>query len=256
MLGREAELQGSAEVRGQGRFGREHVVTYRDRLEENEQLVAGAFWTGPTEGEPEVSIEDGIRERWNVELGDRMRFDVLGREIVARVTSIREVQWADARSGGFMFVFRPGVLDDAPRTYIAVTRGPEDPRERAALQRALVERFPNVSAIDVREVAKTVEAVVGNVTLAVSIVGAVALFSGVLILVGSVAMTKFQRLHEAAVFKTLGASTRTMTAMLAFDAGRSGRLPASSAPPDRWRSRGPSAGSCSTFAGRRRPRWR
>ncbi|MCL4847908.1 MAG: FtsX-like permease family protein [Acidobacteria bacterium] len=224
VMGREAELQGSVEVRGQGRFGREYVVTYRDQLEENERVVAGAFWTGPMTGEPEVSIEDGIRERWNVELGDLMRFDVLGREVVARVTSVREVQWADARSGGFMFVFRPGLLDQAPRTYIAVTRGPDEPRERAALQRALVERFPNVSAIDVREVAKTVEGVIENVTLAVSIVGAVALLSGILILVGSVAMTKFQRLHEAAVFKTLGASTRTMTTMLALEYGTLGTL--------------------------------
>ena len=224
VTGRRTELDGISEVRGQGGLGREFVITYRDHLEPNERLVAGEFWSGPSDGEPEVSIEDGIRDRFRIDVGDRVRFDILGRQVEARVTSVREVEWADARSGGFMFVFRPGVLEQAPRTYIGITRGPDDPRARAALQRALVERFPNVSAIDVREVAKTIEGVVENVTLAVSIVGAVALLSGILILVGSVAMTKFQRLHEAAVFKTLGASTRTMTAMLALEYGTLGAL--------------------------------
>lgn len=224
VTGQRTKLDGISEVRGQGGLGREFVITYRDHLEDNERVVSGAFWSGPTDGEAEVSIEDGIRDRFRIDVGDRIRFDILGREIEARVTSVREVEWADTRSGGFMFVFRPGALDQAPRTYIGVTRGPDDPRARAALQRGLVERFPNVSAIDVREVAKTVEGVVENVTLAVSIVGAVALLSGILILVGSVAMTKFQRLHEAAVFKTLGASTRTMATMLALEYGTLGAL--------------------------------
>jgi putative ABC transport system permease protein len=116
-----------------------------------------------------------------------------------------------------MFVFRPGVLDRAPHTYIATLRGPETAEARVRLQRDLVARFSNVSAIDVREVARAVEAVLSQITLAVSIVGGVALLSGLLIVVGSVAMTKFQRLQEAAVFKTLGAGSSTMVAMLALE---------------------------------------
>lgn len=221
--GQALNLDGVDEVRGQGRLAREYVITYRDHLEANERLVKGTFWNSPS-ATPEVSIEESIALRYGIGPGDVMRFDVLGRVIEAQVTSVREVEWADARSGGFMFVFRPGALEAAPKTFIAAARGPEAPADRARLQRDLVVAFPNVSAIDVREVARTVETVAGNVTLAVSIVGLIALLAGVLILVGSVAMTKFQRLHESAVFKTLGASTRTLTAMLALEYGTLGAL--------------------------------
>jgi putative ABC transport system permease protein len=81
-----------------------------------------------------------------------------------------------------------------------------------------------VSAIDVKEIARTVEAVLGNVTLAISVVGGIALVAGMLILVGSVAMTKFQRLREAAIFKTLGASSRTLATMLALEYATLGAL--------------------------------
>jgi putative ABC transport system permease protein len=222
--GERVRLDRYEEVRGQGSLGREYVVTYRPQLEANERVIAGRFWTAAAPAEPEVSIEDSIRERFGIDVGDRVRFDVLGRPIAATVTSVRQVEWNDMRAGGFMFVFSPGVFDRAPQTYIAVLRGPEAPVERARLQRDLVVRYPNVSAIDVREVARTIETVLSHVTLAISIVGAVAIVSGVLILVGSVAMTKFQRLRDAAIFKTLGASSRTLATMLALEYGTLGAL--------------------------------
>jgi len=222
--GRDVSLESFDDVRSRGSLAREYVVTFRDRLEPNETIVDGQFWTAAPATDVEVSIERSIRDRFRIAIGDRIRFDILGRVIEARVTSVREVEWADTRAGGFMFVFRPGALDQAPRTYIAIARGPGDAAERARLQRAAVDRFPNVSIIDAREIAKTVEEVLGNVTMAVSVVGAVAVFSGALILIGSVAMTKFERLHEAAVFKTLGAGTRTIAATMALEYGTLGLL--------------------------------
>ena len=109
----------------------------------------------------------------------------LGRVVEARVSSVRDVQWEDARSGGFMFVFRPGPLDHAPQTWIGILQGARGSRRRADASSAISSRsFPNVSAIDSREILTTVQTAVDNVTLAISIVGAIALLSGVLILVG------------------------------------------------------------------------
>jgi putative ABC transport system permease protein len=220
--GSETNLESYADVRGRGGLGREYVITYRDRLEPNETLLEGKFWTGkpplPADAaELEVSIEKNIRERARIRPGDVMRFDVLGRIVQARVTSVREVEWGDARNGGFMFVFRPGSLERAPHSYIATLKAPEEPAARARLQRDLVTRYPNVSAIDVREVLASIQGVVDNVTFAISIVGTVALASGALILIGAVAMTKFQRVYEAAILRTLGASTRTLGTMLALE---------------------------------------
>jgi putative ABC transport system permease protein len=224
--GRETNLESFEDVRRQGSLGREYTITYRDHLQPNETVTDGAFFDGTPapEGAAEVSIEKSIHQRFKIDVGDTMRFDVVGRVIEARVTSVREVEWEDARSGGFMFVFRPGPLDKAPQTYIGILKAPEDPSERGRFQRDLVAQFPNVSAIDVREVLATIKTAVDNVTLAISIVGAIALVSGILILAGAVAMTKFQRVYEAAILRTLGASTRTLGAMLALEYGGLGLL--------------------------------
>src|SRR3954464_5405410 len=223
--GRETNLESFEDVRRQGSLGREYTITYRDHLQPNETVTDGKFDGSPSaEGAAEVSIEQSIHQRFKIDVGDTMRFDVVGRAIDARVTSVREVQWEDARSGGFMFVFRPGPLDKAPQTYIGILKAPEDPSERGRFQRDLVAQFPNVSAIDVREVLATIKTAVDNVTLAISIVGAIALVSGILILAGAVAMTKFQRVYEAAILRTLGASTRMLGAMLALEYGGLGLL--------------------------------
>jgi putative ABC transport system permease protein len=218
--GRDVNLETYEDVRGRGSLAREYTITYRDHLEANETVVAGEFWTGqgtqPVDAtELQVSIERSIHERFGIQVGDLMRFDVLGRTVEARVTSVRDVEWEDSRNGGFMFVFRPGPLSQAPHTYIGILRAPEEARARAGFQHALVSAYPNVSAIDVREVLASVQGVIENVTLAISIVGGIALFGGGLILIGAVAMTKFQRVYEAAILRTLGASSRTLAAMLA-----------------------------------------
>jgi putative ABC transport system permease protein len=230
--GQEMDLDSYEEVRGRG-LSREYTVTYRPHLEANEQISQGRWWDDtPLEGEAEVSIEESffqrdrdrgrdgtLRRRGRIHVGDRMTFDVLGRVVTARVTSIRHVDWQDFRAGGFMFVFRPGTFDQAPHTYIAAFQGPRDPDARARMQASLVAQFPNVSVIDLREILETVQVVVNNVTLAVTVVGALVLASGALILIGAVSMTKFRRVYEAAIFKTLGASSRLIATMLVLEYG-------------------------------------
>jgi putative ABC transport system permease protein len=217
--GRDVNLESYADVRGRGSLAREYVITYRPSLERNEEITSGKFWDGDgaSTGDNEVSIEQSIHERFNINIGDVMRFDVIGRTIEARVTSVRRVEWEDSRSGGFMFVFKPIALANAPHAFIGFVKGPADPTARARFQHDLVTKYPNVTAIDGREIIARIRAVVDNVVRAVSVVGGVALFSGVLILIGAVAMTKFQRVYEAAILRTLGASTRTLGLMLALE---------------------------------------
>ena len=231
--GREMSLDGYQQTRGRG-LAREYTVTYRSQLEANEELIDGAWWDeAPMQGEAQVSIEERFSDRDNdgnfrlgsrIRVGDEMRFDVLGHIITARVTSVRRVDWQDFRAGGFMFVFRPGTFDGAPHTYISALQGPRDPGARARMQASLVNRFPNVSVIDLREILQTIQAIVGNVTLAVTVVGVLVLFSGALILVGAVSMTKYRRVYEAAILKTLGASSRLIAAMLVLEYGVLGAI--------------------------------
>jgi putative ABC transport system permease protein len=223
--GREVNLDTFEQVRGRGSLSREYTITYRPNLEPNEEVMAGQWWP-PTDAAngAEVSIEESLRQRFDIQIGDQMTFDVLGRIVQARVTSVRQVNWRDYRSGGFMFVFRPGTFDNAPHTYIATVKAPREASARARMQGTLVQRYPNVSVIDLREVLDTIQHIVDNVTLGVTVVGALVLLSGVLILIGAVSMTKFRRVYEAAILKTLGASSRLIAAMLLLEYGVLGAI--------------------------------
>ena len=205
-------------------LGREYTVTYRAQLEANERVVAGTFWSPTESAIPEVSIEEGLHRERGIQVGDMITFDVLGRPMIARVSSVRAVEWDDSRSGGFMFVFRPGSFGGAPHSYIAFLKGPSEPTARAALQRDVVALHANVSVIDGMAVIRTLRRVLSYVTMAINVVGGIAFFSGGLILVGSVAMTKYQRLYESAILKTLGADTRLLATMLVLEYGVLGAL--------------------------------
>lgn len=218
VVGRELRLEDAEDVRGRGGLAREFVVTYRDRLEANERVLEGAYW-GPGEAAAaEVSIEKSLRDRFGLRLGDELRFDVLGRIVKARVTSVREVAWSDSRSaGGFMFVFRPGTLRGAPEARLGFVQAPAAAAERARLQRDLALAFPNVSSLDLREVLATLERLLARLSLAISAVGAVTLLLGVLILVGTVALSRFERRREGAVLRTLGARPGRVALLLAVE---------------------------------------
>lgn len=222
--GRRLRLGTYEEVREQDWLGREYTLTYRNHLEDNERILEGALWPESNSSEPEVSIEESLKERFGMEVGDVVTFDVMGRQISARVTSIREVEWADARNGGFMFVFRPGGLEGVPNTYAGFVKGPNDPMERARFQSDLVEDFYNISIVDLRDILDDLARVVDRVSLAISVVGSVALLSGGLILLGSVAMTKYQRSYETAIFRTLGASRRRVAVMMVLEYGTLGAI--------------------------------
>jgi putative ABC transport system permease protein len=215
----------AVEQDGQG-LVREFGLTYRMTLEENERVVAGDFWTSSLaeDAEPEVSIEQELAEENQIGLGDRVTFDLAGRPFTARVTSVRHVEWDNITAGGFIFVFRPGPIEKAPHTFIVFVNGAADDNARGLLQRDLAVAYPNVSAIDARAVLKNVEDVLANVSMAVTVVGAVTLASGMLILIGAVAMTKFQRLQDAAIYRTLGAGRSRLASMVIIEYGLLGTL--------------------------------
>jgi len=215
------------ENRGQGggMMGREYIVTYRNHIEDSEKVTSGRFWDSPSPAgaEPEVSIEELLHKELGLNVGDTMTFNVQGRQITARVANIRQVDWRNARTG-FLVVFRPGPLDRAPAKFISAIKGPADTTRRAQMQRDLIDKYPNISVVDVRDIIEIARGIVQNVSLAVSFVGGFVFLSGLLILIGSIAMTKFHRLYESAILKTLGAKKKLIVATLLVEYGVLGLL--------------------------------
>lgn len=187
---------------------REYRNTYRDTLVSSEQLVKGAWWhrgTVDSSALPGISVEQGIADDLELDLGSRVTWDVQGVRIPTVVTSIRTVNWARFEPN-FFVVFAPGALAGAPRTFVVLTHAPTADTS-AAFQTAVVRAYPNVSALDLLLVQQTLDTVLGKVTLAVRFMALFSIAAGMLILAGAVATSRAQRLREAVLLKTLGATS-------------------------------------------------
>jgi putative ABC transport system permease protein len=194
---------------------REYRSTYRDTVVASERVVAGtwrapadpAAATGPGGIRPaSISIEQDLARELGVTLGDEIVWDVQGAAIPSHVTSIREVDWARFEPN-FFVVFAPGALEQAPQTLIALTRI-DDPAVRGRFQRQLVEKYANLTTIDLALVQEQIERLVGRVALAIRFMAGFSLAVGALVLVGAIATTRLQRLGEAVLLRTLGATRR------------------------------------------------
>lgn len=216
---------GNPQVRQQqGQIGREFAITYRENLDDNESVTAGRWWQANDAADvPEVSVEEDMAKRLNVSPGDSITFDISGRKITARVENVRKLDLRNTRTA-FVFVFRPGTLESAPQSFAATTLKHVPATERQRLQREILDQFPNVQIFDVADIVSAVQKIIDNFVLAISFVGGFVILSGILILIGSVALTKSQRIYENAVLKTLGASRGTLAKILFAEYGILGLL--------------------------------
>jgi putative ABC transport system permease protein len=183
---------------------REYRSTYRESLVSSERVVGGRWWslTKPSPGQ--ISIEQDLARELSVGLGDEIIWDVQGVPVPSRVASLRDVDWARFEPN-FFIVFSPGTLEEAPRTYVTLTRV-ESAAARGSFQRRLAERFPNVSTLDLSILQESLERLVDRVTLAIRFMAVFSLGVGAIVLVGALATSRFQRIREGALLRTLGAT--------------------------------------------------
>lgn len=195
---------------------REYRSSYRKEMLPGEKLVKGQ-WFGrrpPREGEPaaEVSVDKELAKDLGVELGDVITWDVQGLKVKTRVTSFREVNWARFEPN-FFAVFSPDAIDKAPKTFVLLANVP-DATQVMQLQREVVGRYSNVSAIDLSLVRRTVTGIVDKVSLAVRFLAVFALAIGIPVLVSAVAATRRARLREGVLLKVLGATQAQISRIL------------------------------------------
>lgn len=187
-------------------FRREYRSSYRDTLVASERLVAGRWFasTTPPTSLHEISVERDLATELGVGVGDSITWDVQGVRVPTRVASLREVNWARFEPN-FFVVFVPEALRRAPQTWVILTQA-DDPAQRARLQHAAVDRFPNVSSIDLSLIQQAVGGILDRVTVAVRFMALFSIVTGALVLFSSVAATRRQRLREGVLLKTLGAT--------------------------------------------------
>lgn len=196
---------------------REYRSTYRDHFTPTETPRAGQWPPAPwPAGAPvPISIEEGIAKDLGVGLHDEIEFDVQGIPLRTRVTSVRQVDWRRVQPN-FFVVFPPGVLEDAPAFHVLATRV-TDAAQSATLQRAVVERFANVSAIDLTLIIQTVDTVVAKIAAVIRFMAWFTVGTGLVVLVAVLATGRHQRWRETLLLQTLGASRRQVGGILTVE---------------------------------------
>ncbi|WP_439129302.1 ABC transporter permease [Polaribacter sp.] len=197
-------------------LNREFRVSYRDQLSENEELLEGEFKGKKEEGKPiYVSIADNMAKDANLKVGDKVVFNIQGRLMETIVGSIRKVDWSSMQVN-FMILFPEGVLENAPKFNVITTYAPTEERS-AALQRDLVQKFPNVTILDLRQVFTIVEDILDKVSWVINFMAFFSILTGFIVLIGSVRNSKYQRIKESVLLRTLGAKSKQILQITALE---------------------------------------
>ncbi|MDX5436074.1 MAG: FtsX-like permease family protein, partial [Pontibacter sp.] len=198
-------------------FTREFRVTYRDSLISSESTVAGE-WQGtvrnPNKPIP-ISLEARYAERLKAEVGDTMIFNVQGARVPTIISHLREVEWNRVQTN-FLVVFPKGVLEEAPQFHVLMTRTRTD-EQAAQFQQTLVRQFPNVSSIDLGLILETLDDILGKISFVIRFMALFSISTGLLVLIGSINNSKYQRVQESVLLRTLGASRKQILSINAFE---------------------------------------
>ena len=198
-------------------FTRDGRVTYRDTLISSEKITQGK-WHGTVTGLDDtiyISLDEKYAERMKVKLGDTLLFNVQGAPVQTIIGSLRKVDWNRIQSN-FLVLFPKGILEEAPQFHVIATKVTSN-KTSADFQRALVTRFPNISVIDLALILSTLDDILSKIAFVIRFMAGFSIATGLLVLVGSVLISKFQRIQESVLLRTLGASRRQLFIITALE---------------------------------------
>jgi putative ABC transport system permease protein len=190
-------------------------VTYAEEMPEDTRLTAGKWWPAGYTGAPQISFAAEEAAEMGLKLGDTLTINVLGRDITGTITSFREVDFSTAGIG-FILTMNPAALAGAPHSFISTVYA--EPEAEAAILRDLANKYPNITAIRVRDAIDRVAEVLGGLAAATSYGAAATLLTGFLVLIGAAAAGTSARTYEAAVLRTLGATRQSILVSFALRA--------------------------------------
>jgi putative ABC transport system permease protein len=181
---------------------RETNLSWLGHVPEGNELVAGSWFR---QGETaELSVEEGLAKTLGIHMGDTLTYDVAGNKFSAKVVNLRKVEW-DSMQVNFFVIAAPGMLDDFPASYITSFNLPAD---RSLSMNALIKTFPNLLLINVEAMIEQVRHIMDQISQTMSAVFMFTLLSGVAVLYAALLATQDERIHEAAILRTLGADSR------------------------------------------------
>lgn len=210
-------LEDSTANRENWALEREYRCTYRDSLISTEHILQGEF-LNKSKGQNSVvyvSIAERVADALKAKVGTKLDFNIGGALIETEVSDVRQVDFNRVQTN-FFVVFPSGVLEPAPQFHVIVSRT-QSPNQLLSFQQQLVDKFPNVSAIDLTSILKTVDSVLGKVSFVIRFMALFSILTGLVVLISSVALSKYQRMQESVLLRTLGASRRQVLSINAIE---------------------------------------
>jgi len=197
-------------------WDREYRVTFRDTLIDTEEILEGEWVGTHTPGQPiKVSISDGLQKAMKAKIGTRIVFNVQGTRLECEVGSVRKVDFNRVQTN-FLVLFPTGVLEQAPQFHVVISRV-SSAEQSARFQSELVRRFPGISAIDLTQILKSVDEILGKVSFVIRFMALFSILTGLLVLISSIYQGKFARIRESVLLRTLGASRRQILLINALE---------------------------------------
>jgi len=201
-----------------GTLNREYRVTFRDSIIDSEEVVKGK-WIGEIKNPGDsifISVEEGFAQRsLKVDIGDEVVFDVSGLKLKTYIGSFRKVDFQRVQTN-FIVLFPKGVLEEAPQFRVLITKTNSN-ENSAKFQRALAENYPDVSVIDLALILKVGKEILEKVSFVIQFMGFFSISIGLLVLIGSVINSKYQRIRESVLLRTLGGSRRKILMINAWE---------------------------------------
>ena len=188
-------------------------LTWATMLPKDNRIIAGEWWESDYEGPVLVSLEEDLARSNQFKVGDELIFSIQGRNLEAKVASIRTVAW-DNMQPNFYIIFSPGGLDEFPSTYM--TSFYLEKTEKLFLN-TLLNQYPTMTVIEVDALIEQIQIIISQVTLAIELVLILILISGTLVLLASIQASMDERMKQHAILRTLGAGRKLVLGSLAIE---------------------------------------
>lgn len=202
----------------------DRALTYAAKPAEGTEITAGEWWPENYQGPPLISLDANLARGFGVALGDSLTLNVMGREIEAKIASLRAIDWRSIRFD-FAIIFAPGTLEAAPHSHIAALQAPKKMED--VIEKDVTEKFSNISVIRVREALQSAADILDGIGMAVRATASVTILGGALVLAGAIAAGRRRRVYDAVVFKTLGATRMRLLRAFLIEYGLLGLATAS-----------------------------
>jgi len=194
----------------------DRALSYAATAPQGTVFAAGSWWPEDYSGPPLISLDSAVADGFGVGLGDTLTLNILGREITAKIASLRKINWRSLRFD-FAIIFAPGTLEQAPQTHIAAIKVPVT--SEAEVERVVADNFTNISAIRVREALEAANRIIAGIGAAITATASVTVLAGIIVLGGTIAAARAGRVFDAVVFKVLGATRRQVMGAFLLEYG-------------------------------------